>query len=318
MVRTSDFKIDLKLLKKVNKLMNKRHENTEYTDTFQPSFNDSFIRMCRYWLQLVRVNNLFLLMDSKTSPYMVCSPFKIDGSFPTEDDFLTSLLYIDNIISEGVKNNKFKTRRRVIESIPRQYITNYHNLSYIKHIPQTSEYIFDIHEQVNLTGGKFKRTRNMISGFKRHYKSSIVDLKEINMLQHIDEMIELSKTNIEHVFKDYTLREILLNYTHITAISKGVDGFAIIDDTTEKIIGYYISQRVRHSETKIGNFKRTSHDYKGLSHYIEYIAAQRLLDKYPDLKYINNGPNVRGDKGHFKRSMHPIYFNKISSLELTI
>lgn len=313
MIKNTDFKIDLSIIKKTNKLLNRMHKKMPYTDTFQPVFDSSIINVCFYWLEMVKYNDMYILLESikhKNTPYMVIPPLKINGDFPSEHNIMESMSYLFNKIQHG----NYKGTRVRLFSIPTESISTY-KLPHVNKNVFGKDLVFDIKEQIELPGSKFRKVRNVINNFKRENNYNIVDMKDINTSKYVDEMIELSSNSIENVHHDYGLREVIIKYNKLRKIVPELDGFIVMNDKDE-IIGYDIHHKVKYTPTVLGIIKRSAHEYKGLSHFIEHHTAIRMLEKFPTLKFINNSTNPKGIHGDFKKSMHSIRYEHSSILTL--
>lgn len=309
---TSNYKLDTDIIKKTNKLLNRMHKNMPYNDKFLPIYDSSVIRMLRFQLELVKYGKMYILLEAKNNntPYMVIPPMNINGDFPNEIDILSSMSYLYN----RIQREKYRGTVVYLESVPTECAIQYKSPHIIRK-PVSKDLIFSIDEQANLPGSKFRKTRNKINNFKKNNIFNIIDMENFDIKNNITEMMDMSKNTIKEVSRDYELREFLLNYNTIQKFMKELDGFVIIDNN-EKILGYEIHHKVKHTNTMIGVIKRSLHECIGISSYIEQQTAIRMLDKFPNLKFINNSANSRGKSGEFKKSMHPIKYVYASNLEL--
>lgn len=305
------FELNLKVLKKTNKLLNRMHKKMPYDDNYQPIYFASILRLTKFWLTMTKVNDMNLIIELNKTPHMVVPPLKNNGDLPDREDILLCLEYIKHRIS----TTDCIGRIVKIESFPTKQIENYTLPDYVLRKNQSIDYVFDINEQNELKGSKFRKVRNVINKFKRDNTFYIEDMKNVNTSKYVDEMMQISTDTIKYPSREYSLRELINKYGKVSKVITNLDGF-IIFDNKDKIMGYEIHHKVKHTPTMFGVIKRTRHEYKGLSHYVEQYTAQRMLEKYPSLKYINNASNTRRELGDFKRSMRPIRFEYSSILRL--
>lgn len=284
-------------IKRINRLLNKMHKNYEYSEIEHPIFENSILRLLRYNFEIATINDMELLYEKTKTSFMIpIAPLKKDGSLPTVEDYMFCFAYIKEQYA-----NYPRLKVPVIEDIPVEFVQFLNFPSYLKIRTSESDFIFDINEQISLLGSKFKDYRTKVNKFKRENEYKIVNIKP----SRVDEMMEISKINIDKPVRDFSLARIIVNYKKLSKIIHGLDAFMVVDET-EKILGYEIHHKVKYTTTMIGNIKRTIWSIKGLSHFIEHHTAVRMKEKYPELKYINNAASYGGKSAQFKQSMRPI------------
>lgn len=296
------FKLDMNKLKKVNKLLNRMHKKMPYNENFQPLYDLGILRYILLDFDITKNNGNYYLMNNSNTPYMIGPPLTISGDLPDINEMLTAFTFLNNKIQQG------NYRGHILKIDGVSELTGCKNPNVSRKLI-SKDFVFNINEQSELVGSKFRKIRNKINKFKKDVSYEIVDMKDIKTSDYADEMLKLSRDSIKNVYHNICLRKMILNFNKIRKFIYGLDGFIVMDDK-EKILGFDIHHKIKYTPTVLGVIKRSSHDHVGLSSFLEQETATRMLNQYPDLKFINNASNSIGVHGDFKKNMYPIRFEK--------
>lgn len=297
--------LNLKYIKLVYKLMNRFNKKMPYNNNFQPLYDAGIHVMFDPYLSIEKSNDTYLLIrQSNKTPRLFVPPLVSNGDLPSTEDVLIGLINI----RDKIKNGNYSGNIVKIDSFHKLCIKKYYSdIPGTKYQASNTDYVFDINEQINLHGQKFKKIRNNINKFKLDNEFYITN---INPKKHIDEIISLNNTTItDWNWDPQVVKSTILNFNKLKKIIKELDGFVIID-RDENVIGFDIHYKVKHTPTMIGFMKRSKHKYRGLSNFIEQQTAIRMKTLFPNLKFINNASNKSGIKGEFKKGMRPIRFER--------
>ena len=281
-----------------------------YNDNFQPLYFAGLHNAFNPWIDIKRINNTYYITYNNQTPVMPLPPLTIDGSYPSVEDVLIGLVNVrdkmktGNYIGTLVKCGPFHT----------EYIKKlYGEIPGVNRKSRGTDYVYDINEQIELKGSKFKRSRKDLNRFIRENETHIIDIKP---KKQIKELMSLNYSSIEDSnYNAQVFKSTICNFNKLKKINKNIDGFIVIDKN-EKILGIEIFYKIKHTSTLTTFIKRSAHNYLGLANYIDNLMATKAKEKHPSLKFINAGTNKSGSSGTFKKKMQPIRFEHGSSLIL--
>jgi len=158
------------------------------------------------------------------------------------------------------------------------------------------EYLYDINEQIELAGIKFKSIRRAINQFKRNE----FQIEELNRKKHIEECMVLSekKPIFEQGFYDA-----IDKYDTIKFIDTSTYGFVV--KINNKIVG--VSINTSHNNIAYNLVRRVDHNVDGITEFMNLHMIQYYKSLNPNLLMFNDGDDIEIEGLHFfKTKMKPI------------
>ena len=302
--------LNLNNVKLIYKLINRFNKKMPYNDNFQPLYDSGIHQAFNPWIDIEKINNVYYMFYNNQTPVMPLPPLTTSGEYPSIEETLLGLV----TIRDKMKNGNFKGTKVRINSYHTNCLKNFYGkIPGVKHETWDIDYVYDINNHSSLYGKTFARIRKDINKFKRENITHIIDIKP---KKQINEIMLLNYSSIEGSnWNAQILKSTINNFNKLKKIIKEMNGFIIVDDN-ENIIGVEVSYKVKHTSTLISYIKRSSHNYRGLSNYIDQLAAIKAKERYPSLKFVNMAANKSGKSGLYKKDLNPIRYEHGSSLIL--
>jgi len=163
------------------------------------------------------------------------------------------------------------------------------------------EYIYNVDEQINLSGGRFKSIRRVINQFKKN----TFHIEELNRVQHLVDCMILSE---QKPLFEQSLYDAIIKYDDLKKIDTSLYGFVV--KINEKIVGLSINSM--HNNTAYNLIRRVDHTIDGITEFLNLSMLQYYRNINPNLTLFNDGDdgNFKGLNA-YKVKMKPIRMEKI-------
>lgn len=199
----------------------------------------------------------------------------------------------------------------ILSAVPEDKLEDVRALSQcsVTELEPLADYIYDAQSLATLTGKAYNKKRNHVNRFMAEnpgYKLEMIDDSNIADVRTFFRTlgIESDKANPElaeyeweqcmHVIENYN------SYAYIGGLLRGEDG---------RVVAFTIGEI--YGDTLILHIEKAEHLVAGSGETINKLFAAKVLEEYPDIKYINR-EDAAGDPGlkFAKESYHPAFMLK--------
>lgn len=216
------------------------------------------------------------------------------GSLPTPEA-------IDRVAEYCRRNH----RHPVFTAVPEDCIDRFPYIDRVtlQELDGWADYLYDAEAIATLRGKHYNKKRNHVNRFKAdnpHYALEAITAE--NIAEVIGAFIDLgSEERVTDPMAIYEREQCLRVLVHIDIY--GFDG-AVLRDESGRIVALTVGETV--GDTLFVHIEKMSHHVPGSGETIAHLFAARMLDKHPEIQYINREEDLNDPGLHrAKMSYHP-------------